>query len=99
MGEGSNNIVHLEFINEDISWLNPGLVARAVMQVEQVDMWCEMSWAQIRAIMCRLDNNSRARTRRLNLGFNDVSMIPGKVLENAVEILRMNGGMAVVTQT
>ena len=45
------NIVDLKFIYEDLSWLNPGLVARAVVQVEQVDMLCNLSRAHVRAIL------------------------------------------------
>jgi len=90
------NIVHLKVIYENILWLNPGLVARAVVKVEQVDMMCKMSRAHIRAVLCQLDNNSR--TKRLNLGSNDVSMTSGKVLNNAVEVLRNNGGTVVVIQ-
>merc|ERR1719233_177355 len=99
------NIVVLKIIYEDMLWLNPDnmswlkpdLLARAVVQVEQVEIMCYMSRAQITAILYQLDNNSR--TKRLSLGRNDVSVIPGWVLENAVEILRKNGGTAVVTQT
>ena len=91
------NIVSLKFIYEDILWLNPGLVARAVVQVEQVDMLCKMSRAHIRAVLGQLDNKSR--TRRLSLGTNDVSKIPGKIVENAVEILNKNGGSVVISQT
>jgi len=90
------NIVCLKFTYEDISWLNPGLVARAVVQVEQVDMMCKMSRAHIKAVLCKLNHSSR--TRRLNLGCNDVSKIPGKVLHNAVEVLRNNGGTVIVPQ-
>ena len=91
------NIVSLKFIYEDISWLNPGLVARAVVQVEQVDMLCKMSRAHIRAVLGQLDNKSK--TRRLNLGINDVFKIPRKVVDNAVEILNKNGGSVVISQT
>ena len=91
------NIVTLKFIYEDILWLNPGLVARAIVQVEQVDMLCRMSRAHIRAILEHFD--SKSRTRRLNLGSNDVSKIPGKVVENAVEVLNKNGGSVIFSQT
>ena len=91
------NIVSLKLIFEDILWLNPGLVARAVVQVEQVDMLCKMSRAHIRAILGQLD--SKSRTRRLNLSSNDVSKIPGKVVEYAVEVLNKNGGSVVFSQT
>merc|ERR1719233_93858 len=89
-------IVHLKIIYEDISWLSPDLVARAVVQVEQVDMLCKMSRAHVRTVLSQLDNSSR--TRRLNMGTNDVSKIPGKAFENAVEVLRKNGGSVIVTQ-
>ena len=36
------NVVNLKF-DYDIFWLNPDLVARAVVQVEQVDMMCKIS--------------------------------------------------------
>ena len=83
-------VVILKFTYEDILWLHPDLVARAVVQIEQVDMLCKMSRAHIKAVLGQLDINSR--TRRLNLGINDVSKIPGKIIENAVEVLNKNGG-------
>merc|ERR1719427_895564 len=52
------NIVILKFIYADMSWLNPDLLARAVVQVEQVDILCYMSRAQITAVLYQLDNNS-----------------------------------------
>ena len=90
------NVVNLS-IYEDIPWVDPDLLARAVVQVEQVDIMCKISRSHIRVVMCQLDNNSRLR--RLSLGRNDVSKIPGKVLENAIEILRKNGGTVIVTQS
>merc|ERR1719233_830338 len=89
-------IVHLKIIYEDISWLSPDLVARAVVQVEQVDLMCKVSRAHVRAVLSQLDNSSR--TRRLNMGTNDVSKIPGKAFKNAVEVLSKNGGSVIVTQ-
>jgi len=89
-------IVNLK-INDDISWLSPDLVARAVVQVEQVDMLCKLSREQVSAVLGQLDNNSRMK--RLNLGINDVSKIPGHVLENAVDVLVKNGGTVIFTQT
>lgn len=44
-------IVNLKFIYEDLSWLNPGLVARAVVQVEQVDSVVLVPGPTFRAIM------------------------------------------------
>jgi len=90
------NVVNLK-IYRDISCLSPDLVARAVVQVEQVDMLYELSRGHISAVLGQLDNNSRMK--RLNLGNNDVSEIPGHVLENAVEVLGKNGGKVIVTQT
>jgi len=90
------DVVNLK-INEDISWLSPDLVARAVVQVEQVDMLYVLPRGHISAVLGQLDNNSRMK--RLNLGNNDVSEIPGHVLENAVEVLGKNGGKVIVTQT
>ena len=90
------NVQNLKLVYEDISWLDPDFVARAVVKVEQVDMMCKMSKDHIKAILGQLDNNSSLK--RLNLGGNDVSEIPEKVLENAVEILRKNGGKLLVNQ-
>ena len=89
-------IVNLK-IYDDISWLSPDLVARAVVQVEQVDVLCMLSKEHISAVLRQLDNNSRLK--KLNLGNNDVSEVPGHVLENAVEVLGKNGGTVIVTQT
>ena len=91
------NVVSLKFTYEDILWLDPGLVARAVVQVEQVDMLCKMSRDHIRAVLGQFDNNSR--TRKLDLGTNDVSKIRGKDLANAVQVFNKNGGSIVFTQT
>jgi len=92
------NIVHLKLIDEKIMWLyHPDLLARAVVQVEQVDMLCMMSRVHISAVLHKLDNNSRMK--RLNLGNNDVSEIPEHILENAVKVLGKNGGPVIVTQT
>jgi len=81
---------------KDISLLDPDFVAGAVVKVEQVDMLCEMFQDHIKAVLGQFDNNSRLK--RLNLGGIDVFKIPEKVLENAVEILRRNGGKLVVNQ-
>ena len=89
-------VMILKFTYEDILWLDPDLVARAVVQVEQVDMLCKMSRAHIKAVLGQLDNNSR--TKRLNLGTNDVSMIPGNIIKNAVKVLNKNGGSVDLTQ-
>merc|ERR1719233_1888534 len=89
------NVVNLK-IYEDISRLSPGLVARAVLQVEQVDLLYELSREQVIALLGQLDDNSRMK--RLNLGNNDVSEIPGHVLENAVKVLGKNGGRVIVIQ-
>jgi len=86
-------VVKLKFIFEDLSWLNPGLVARAVVMVEQVDMLCNLSRAHVRAILGQLDDKSRLK--RLNMGSNDVSKVPKHILENAFDILRKNGGQVV----
>ena len=86
-------VVKLKFIFEDLSWLNPGLVARAVVRVEQVDMLCNLSRAHVRAILSQLDDKSRLK--RLNMGSNDVSKVPKHILENAFDILRKNGGQVV----
>jgi len=92
------NIVHLKLIDENTMWLyHPDLLARAVVQVEQVDMLCMMSMVHIRAVLGKLDNNSKMK--RLNLGTNDVSEVPEHVLENAVKVLGKNGGTVTVTQT
>ena len=90
------NIVNLKFY-EEIPRLDPGLLARAVVQVEQVDMLYVLPRGHISAVLGQLDNNSRMK--RLNLGNNDKSEIPGHVLENAVEVLGKNGGRVIVTQT
>jgi len=90
------NVVNLK-IYDDISWLSPGLLAGAVVQVEQVDMLCKLSTEQVSAVLGHLDNNSRMK--RLNLGINDLSEIPGHVLENAVDVLVKNGGTVIFTQS
>ena len=64
------NVVNLKF-DYDIFWLNPDLVARAVVQVEQVDMMCKMSRAHIMAILGQIDADSKIK--ELYLGRNDVS--------------------------
>jgi len=87
------NVVYLKFSYEDISWLNPGLVARAVVQVEQVDM-CKMSRAHIMAILAQIDNNSKIKG--LNLGGNDVSRVPESFVTKAVGVMRKNGGTVLV---
>jgi len=92
------NIVHLKLIDEKIMWLyHPDLLARAVVQVEQVDILCMMSRVHISAVLRKLDSNSRLK--RLNLGNNDVSEVPEHVLENAVKVLGKNGGTLIVTMT
>merc|ERR1712192_75153 len=87
-------IMSLKFIYEDLSWLNPGLVARAVVQVEQVDMLCNLSRAHVRAILGQIDD--RARIKRLNIGENDVSKVPKQILETAVRIMKKNGGTVIL---
>eukprot|EP00092_Neocalanus_flemingeri_P010860 GFUD01011696.1.p1 GENE.GFUD01011696.1~~GFUD01011696.1.p1 ORF type:complete len:510 (+),score=140.60 GFUD01011696.1:56-1531(+) len=79
------------FEYEDLSWLNPGLVARAVVQVEQVDMRCGLSRAHVRAILEEISASSRIR--RLNLCGNDLSKVPTHVLESAVKFLKRGGGV------
>ena len=54
------NVVNLK-IYEDISSLSPGLVARAVVQVEQVDLLYELSREQVIAVLGQLDDNSRMK--------------------------------------
>ena len=89
-------VVTLKFIFENLSWLNPGLVARAVVQVEQVDMLCKLSRAHVMAILGQLDD--RSKIKRLNLGSNDVSKVPKHILEKAFAILRKNGGQVGVVR-
>jgi len=89
-------VVTLKFIFENLSWLNPGLVARAVVQVEQVDMLCKLSRAHVMAIVGQLDD--RSKIKRLNLGSNDVSKVPKHILEKAFAILRKNGGQVGVVR-
>eukprot|EP00092_Neocalanus_flemingeri_P045939 GFUD01051554.1.p1 GENE.GFUD01051554.1~~GFUD01051554.1.p1 ORF type:complete len:477 (+),score=126.19 GFUD01051554.1:210-1433(+) len=84
------------FEYEDLSWLNPGLVARAVVQVEQVDMKCGLSRAHVNAILKEIGASSRIR--RLNLGDNDVSQVPADVREYAVKLLRREGGLVKLEQ-
>eukprot|EP00092_Neocalanus_flemingeri_P008928 GFUD01009605.1.p1 GENE.GFUD01009605.1~~GFUD01009605.1.p1 ORF type:complete len:508 (+),score=134.60 GFUD01009605.1:95-1525(+) len=84
------------FEYEDLSWLNPGLVARAVVQVEQVDMKCGLSRAHVNAILREIGASSRIR--RLNLGDNDVSKVPAHVRESAVKMLRREGGVVKLEQ-
>merc|ERR1719427_386511 len=67
----------------DISWVNPELLARAVVQVEQVVINCALSSAQVRAIS--------------DLHHNHVSGGPKNVLEKAVNIMR-DGGSVVIYQ-
>ena len=88
------NIVDLKFIYWDLSWLNPGLVARAVVQVEQVDMLCNLSRAHVRAILGQIDE--RSRIKRLNMGNNDVSIVPKLIFESALKMMRSNGGSVIV---
>ena len=87
-------LVDLKFIYEDLSWLNPGLVARAVVQVEQVDMLCKLSTAHVRAILGQIDD--RSRIKRLNMGNNDVSIVPKLIFESALKMMRSNGGSVIV---
>jgi len=91
------NVVGLKFVYEDIFWLNPDLVARAVVQVEQVDILCKMSSAHSMAILEQLDANSKMK--RLNLGSNDLSKVPGSVLTKAVDVIRKNGGSVFVRKS
>eukprot|EP00092_Neocalanus_flemingeri_P034374 GFUD01037381.1.p1 GENE.GFUD01037381.1~~GFUD01037381.1.p1 ORF type:complete len:494 (+),score=144.22 GFUD01037381.1:57-1538(+) len=84
------------FEYEDLSWLNPGLVARAVVQVEQVDMKCSLSRAHVNAILREIGAGSRLR--RLNLSDNDVSKVPTHVREAAVKLLRREGGVVKLEQ-
>jgi len=88
------SVINLKFVYEDISWLNPGLVARAAVQVQQVDMLCKMSRAHIRAILGKIDDNSKIK--RLNLGSNDLSKVKESVLTKAVSVMRKNGGAVIV---
>ena len=44
-------VVTLKFIFDNLCLLNPGLVARAVVQVEQVDLLCKLSRALVMAIL------------------------------------------------
>jgi len=67
----------------DISWVNPGLLARAVVQVKQVVINCTLSNAQVRAIS--------------DLHHNDLSGVPKIVLDKAVDIMR-GGGNVVLYQ-
>ena len=90
----NTNVVGLKFVYEDIFWLNPDLLAKAVVQVEQVDMLCKMYSTHILAILEHLDANSKIR--RLNLGSNDLSKVPENVLTKAVDVIRKNGGTVFV---
>eukprot|EP00092_Neocalanus_flemingeri_P016644 GFUD01018007.1.p1 GENE.GFUD01018007.1~~GFUD01018007.1.p1 ORF type:complete len:512 (+),score=129.81 GFUD01018007.1:94-1536(+) len=92
----NTRLKYVLFEYEDLSWLNPGLVARAVVQVEQVDMKCGLSRAHVNAILREIGANSRIR--RLNLGDNDVSKVPAHVRESAVKMLRREGGVVKLKQ-
>ena len=83
----NTKVKYLTFDYENLSWLNPGLVARAVVQVEKVVMECVLSKAHIRAILGQIDESSIIR--HLDLCDNDVSKVPGHILETAGIIVRL----------
>jgi len=82
-------VKYLLFEFEDISWLNPELVARAVVQVEHVVMECSLSRAHVRAILGQ--NGESSRLRQLDLRHNDVSRVPKHVLDSVVKNLESWG--------
>ena len=92
----NTKVKYLTFDYENLSWLNPGLVARAVVQVEKVVMECVLSKARIRAILGQIDESSIIR--HLDLCNNDVSKVPGHILETAVKFLKRGGGSVVLKQ-
>jgi len=77
------------FDYEDLSWLNPGLVARAVVNVEHVVMMCKLSKAHIKAILQEIDG--KCLIRKLDLGQNDVSNVPKHILETSIKYLNKGG--------
>ena len=83
-------IVRLTLSCDDVLLLNSELVARAVVKVIQADVTCKVSRAHVRALLSQV--NYSAKIKRLNLGSNDISKIPERVVENAAEVLRKNGG-------
>jgi len=94
MGKGSKivklgvcfRIIDVKTRSDLLKSVEPGLLARAVMQVEQVDMSCTLSRAHIMAILGQIDTNSKIK--RLDLGSNDVSWVPESVLTKAVGVMR-----------
>ena len=86
------NVVNLKF-DYDIFWLNPDLVARAVVQVEQVDMMCKMSRAHIMAILGQIDADSKIK--ELYLGRNDVSAADKSTgMQNKITITNDKGRLS-----
>ena len=86
------NVVNLKF-DYDIFWLNPELVARAVVQVEQVDMMCKMSRAHIMAILGQIDADSKIK--ELYLGRNDVSAADKSTgMQNKITITNDKGRLS-----
>ena len=86
------NVVNLKF-DYDIFWLNPDLVARAVVQVEQVDMMCKISRAHIMAILGQIDADSKIK--ELYLGRNDVSAADKSTgMQNKITITNDKGRLS-----
>jgi len=88
MAKGTN-VRHLTLEYENLSWLNPGLLARAVVQVEEVVLKCALSKAHLMAILSQIGEHSKLR--KLDLGKNDLSRVPGFELEGALQWLRRGG--------
>ena len=86
------NLKRLNLKRFKLSWLDPGLVARAVVQVEKVVIQCAVPKAHVMAILGQIDENSRLW--QLDLGKNDMSRVPRDVLETAVQFLKVGGGSA-----
>jgi len=84
------NLKRLNLKRFKLSWLDPGLVARAVVQVEKVVIQCAVPKAHVMAILGQIDESSKLR--QLDLGKNDLSRVPQDVLETAVQFLKMGGG-------
>jgi len=88
------NLKRLNLQRIQLSLLDPGLVARAVVQVEKVVMECTLPRAHVLAILGQIDESSRLG--QLDLGKNDVSKVPGHFLETAVNFLKRGGGSVVL---
>ena len=84
------NLKRLNLERFNLSWQDPGLVARAVVHVEKVVIECDLPKAHVMAILGQIDQSSRLR--QLDLGNNDVSRVPRYLLETAVKFLKEGGG-------